>query len=486
MTTYTAAQRFLFLTLVSTMTLLMGESWVTPSLFAAETVIVTAEGLADPNADTYRRDKGLLMDALLDDAKRQAIEKVVGIYVEGSSIVSNYSLIQDSVLSQTRGLIKKILKQSEPWIGKDGFIHILIRAEVYSDQAQDALRQMSRAQRIDIIRDFGNPRVAVSIKVRDSKRGTYVQSERSAIAENVLKERISRFGYRVWSEDVRQEIDKTNAEKSIVRGQADMAAYYAHRRTTDFIIRGEAKFKPISIRLEASDIEINKIQLTSWTVKCIDNRTGEEIYFNNQVPTRMSWNTEDAAVAAVGSLIGEEFSKRFFESQMLQKSRLYMLEVQGLPSYDTGIMFKKELIGLRPVLNVDFRSFESQTGAVYEVEFTGNELKFPELMNTAVLGALNAKFRKDVFSLDSVEGRIVKVVYKGSRNEEKLLEKFENGPPSSFATATPERLATIALTQESLKKVKEINPEAVAAVMQYQSDTPGSGKSKSIQTIRDF
>lgn len=454
---------------------------------AAETLIVTAEGLADPNADTYKRDKGLLLDALLDDAKKQAIEKVVGIYVEGQSLVQNYSLIQDTVLSQTRGLIKKIHKQSEPWLGKDGFMHMLIRAEVYTNEAQEALREMSRAQRVDVIRDFGNPRISVRINVRDSQRGRFVKSERSEVAENVLKEHISSFGYRVWSEELSQELDMANAEKSMVRGQSDMAAHYSNRRNTDFVIRGEVKFKPISITLKASNITIDKFQITSWTVKCIDNRSGEEVYFNNQIPTRMSWNTEDAAVAAVGELIGDEFSRSFFDSQMMPTSKIYQLEVMGLPSYDTGVMLKKELIGLRPILNVDFRSFESSAGALFEVEFAGNELKFAELLNTTILGSLNAKFQKDVFHLDSVQGDIVKILYKGSKNEGKMLDKFESAPPSSFATATSERLGNIALSKESMEKVKEINPKAVQSVVKYQkTSTSPSNKSKSMQTIDSF
>lgn len=464
-----------------------GESCLLLNAQAAETVIVTAEGLADPEADTYRRDKGLLLDALLDDAKKQAIEKVVGIYVEGRTLVENYSLIQDSVLTQTRGLIKKIHKQSQPWLGKDGFMHILIRAEVYADQAQDALQRMSRSQRIGLIREMGNPRISVSINVRDAKRGPYVKTERSEIAENVLKEHIAGFGYRVWSEELSHDVDMANAEKSMVKGQSDMAAYYSNRRNTDFIIRGEVKFKPITITLKASDITINKFQITSWTVKCIDNRSGEEIYFNNQVPTRMSWNTEDAAVAAVGKLIGEEFSQNFFQSQMMPNSKIYQLEVMGLPSYDVGVMVKKEMIGLRPVFNVDFRSFEADSGALYEVEFSGGELKFAEMLNTSVIGAINAKFGKEIFKLESVQGDIIKIVYKGSRNENKLLERFETLPPSSFATATPERLGNIALTKSSLDKVEDINPGIVNAVVKYQkeSDSP-SNLSKSMKTINDF
>lgn len=452
----------------------------------SESVIVTAEGLADPSADTYKRDKVLLLDALLDDAKRQAIEKVVGIYVEGQSLVENYILIQDRVLSRTNGLIKKIHKQSQPWVGKDGFMHILIKAEVYSQQTQDALQEMSRAERVNLIRDFGNPKIAVAVTIRDSNRSSRVVSERSQIAENILKEHISRFGYRVWSEEIGKEISVANAEKSMVSGQSDLATYYSHRRGSDFIIRGEAKFRPISIKLKASQIEINKFQLTSWTVKCIDNRTGEEIYFNNKVPTRMSWNTEDAALAAIGQLMGEEFSKDFFDSQMLQDSRIYQVEILGLPSYDAGVLFKKELIGLRPILNVDFRSFESLTGALFEIEFSGNELKFPELLNSTVIGSLNAKFNEKAFQLQAVEGTTVKILFKGSRNEEKVLETFQEKPPSSFAFATPERLANIALSEASLEKIGEINPEAVASVIEYQKIGKTPASNTTINAIKDF
>ncbi len=461
-------------------------AWVVPQCQAANSVIVSAEGLADPSADTYKRDKTLLMDALLDDAKRQAIEKVVGIYVEGQSLVENYTLIQDRVLSKSRGLIKAIHKQSPPWIGKDGFMHILIRAEVYTDQTQDALREMSKAERVNLIRNFGNPKIAVSVTVRDARRGPKVVAERSQIAENLLKEHISRFGFRVWSEETGKQIDVANAEKSMISGQADLATYYSHNQSADFIIRGEVKFTPISVTLTTSQLEINKFQLTSWTVKCIDTRTGEEVYFNNKVPTRMSWNTEDAALAAVGNLIGDEFSKDFFDSQMLQDSRIYQVELQGLPSYEVGVLFKKELIGLRPILNVDFRSFESATVAVFEVEFSGNELKFPELLNSAIIGSLNAKFREKVFHLQSVEGAVVKIIYKGDRSDDKLIEKFEESPPSSFAAATPERLASIALSKASLDKIAEINPEILDSVVLYQKKGTTSSSGDTIKAIQDF
>ena len=458
-------------------------SLAVPSCHAvADTIIVSAEGLADPEADAYKRDKKILYDALLDDAKKQAIEKVVGIYVDSRSLVENYSLIDDKVLTQTRGLIKQILQKSDPWLGEDGFMHILIKAEVYTSKAENALREMSRMQRIRLIREAGNPRISVAIMVRDSKRDSFTKPERSPIAENILKEHITAFGYRVWSEEVARERNLANAEKSLVSGRADQAASYALRQSSDFAVRGEVKFKPINLKLKTSGIEINKFTITSWTVKCLDSATGEELYFNNKIPVRRSWNSEDEAVMAIGQLIGEEFSREFFEQQLLQRTRIYQLEVQGLPTYDAAILFKKELIGLRPILNVDLRSFDDLGGALYEVEFSGRELDFSEFLNSAVLTPLNYKFGKQVFSLVSVQNIQIKVLFQGFGRPAEIITLFKEKPPSSLATATPVRLNQIAATRGALKKVKEINPKGVATVMEHRK----SGGKTSLDVIKNF
>jgi serine/threonine-protein kinase len=434
----------------------------------ADTVTVSAEGLVDPNADALKHDKAVLYKALLNDAKKQAIEKVVGIYMDNPLLVENYSSIDNTILAQNQGFIKEILQKSEPWLGGDGFMHILIKAEVYAAKVESAIREMGEKQRASLIRKAGNPRISVAITVRDSKRDSQTRPERSSIAENILKEQITAFGYRVWSEKA--------------TGERKQAITSTHRQASDFAIRGEVKFKPINLKLKTSGIEINKIAITSWTVKCLDSATGEEIYFNNTIPARRSWNTEDDALAAIGKLIGEEFSREFFEQHLLQRTRLYQLEVQGLPDYDVAVLFKKELIGLRPVLNVDLRSFDNTAGALYEVEFPARDLDFSEILNNAVLKPLNKKFGHQVFSLSSVKNLLIKVLFSSTDRPAKVAAQFKNKPPSSLATATPVRLNQIAATRGTLKKVEEINPKGVEKVMEYRK----SGGKTSLEAIKNF
>jgi len=287
-----------------------------------KTITVTAEGLADPNADTYKRDKGLLLDDLRADARRQVIEKAVGSYMETSTLMQNYTLVHDKVLSRSKGIIKRVVKESQPWVGEDGFAHLMMTAEVYAGELKDTLSEMGRQERVSLIKDAGNPRIAVTINIRDAERGVDIKPERSEVAENILKERIKGFGYRVWSS-----------------GQAGQA---------DFTISGEAKFKTVSAKLAASGLTLTKYVLTSWSVKCVDNHTGEEIYFNNKVPQKQSWPDEDQAIKEIGQLIGGEFSKEFFEEQLQAPARTFQVKVLGLPSYDTAQLLRKEFIGLRP------------------------------------------------------------------------------------------------------------------------------------------
>jgi len=428
-----------------------------PGRAQPESIVVSAEGLADPEAETYQRDKGLLLDALREDARRQVVEKAVGTFVESATLVENYELIHDRVLTRSKGLIKRIVKESDPWLGEDGFMHLLLKAEVYLTSVRDAVESMSRAERLNLIQEHGNPRIAVSVSVRDAERGTNVPPERSAIAENVVKERISGFGYRVWSE----------REK----GQGD----------EDFEIHGEVKFMPRSVKLKASGLTLTKYVLTSWTVNCTASDTGEEIYFNTKVPKSKGWASEDEALEEIGRLIGQEFSRDFFEDHLMRPSRIFQLQVAGLPDYDTGLLLKKELIGLRPVLNVDLRDFDADGQSVYEVEFSGKRGNFVRIVNDTVVKPLNLKLEADVFRLTAARGDSVDLAFRPEGDVDEVVRKFEEMPPASLADAPAGRLESLDLAEASMKKVAEINPDAARRLGGGEPEPPTAGGVKAVE-----
>lgn len=448
----------------------------------ARTVTVSAEGLADPSSPAFQRDKGKLVDALRDDAKRQVIEKAVGMLVSGSTLVENYELIQDSVLTQSAGLIKNVEKWSSPWMGEDGLMHILIRAEVYVSEIQDSLKAMSKTSRIDLLKQYDNPTISIAIFVKDANRRSLLEAKRSPIAENILMQHLKSFGYRVKSEEVSEKLKMELIERSTLDNQADVTLSATHKKASDFSITGEAKFKSNTVTLRASGLPITKYVLTSWTVKCTNNHNGDNIYVNNKIPRKKSWADEDAALADIGKLIGNEFSQDFFEQHLMAPSQIFNLELLGLPDYDIAKILKKELIGLRPVLNVDLRDFNSDGLSLYEIEFAGSRGDFQGLINDTLVYPLNRKLGNRYFKLDSAQGGIVRVSFSADEDIDSLMAKFNGMPPASLTNATAERLEGLVHNEETMKKVAAINPKAVEKL----ANSGDSNASSAIKAVEDF
>lgn len=411
-----------------------------------KTIMVTAEGLADPSSALYSKDRALMIDDLRRDARRQAVEKAVGVYVESSTLVENYLLIEDRVLSKSKGLIKQIVEQSTPQLGEDGLMHIHITAEVFISDVKDALQTLSKEGRISLIKERGNPTISVAIVVKDAKRGENREVTNSPIAENILKGQFVDFGYRVWSEEYTDILRKDIGTKK--RG----------RRIADFSVIGEVKFRQSTITLKASGIKLTKHALTSWTVKCINNHTGEEVYFNNQVPKNKAWADEDVALEEIGKLIGNQFTKDFFTEQLMQPSKLYELQLKGLPDYDTALLLKDEFVGLRNILSAELINFESGGLSQFEIDCTGSTSNFAKTINNTVLRPLNKKLDGPRLKLMSYHGNVVLIEVAPGNNPGQLQRSLLEKPPSSLATASPERINTLIKDSKIREEVGRMNP----------------------------
>ena len=427
-----------------------------------KTVTITAEGLADPNAEAYKRDKGLMLDDLRNDAKRQILEKAVGSYMETSTLMQNYTLVSDKVLSRSKGFIKQVLKESQPFTGDDGFVHLLMTAEVYTGDVRDALSEMGKLERVSLLKDMGNPRISVAIDIRDAERGPDTKPERSEVAENILKDRLKSFGYRVWSEEQSSTVRTEQTRSSQVPGQAETTVTTTPVKAADFSVVGEAKFATSTTKLQASGLEVKKYVLTSWSVKCVDNDTGEEIYYNNKIPQEQSWPDQDQAIAEVGQIVASEFSKDFFDQHLQAPAKYYQLQVLGLPSYDAGQLLKKEFIGLRPVLDVNFRDFDRSGVSLFEVEFAGQRGNFSQFLEAAVLGPLNTKLGEKAFTLDSAHGGTVRIICRSRFQPDEFMARLQNLPPAGLMAAPPERIKEVVKSEETAKKLSRegaIKPE---------------------------
>ncbi|OGA21854.1 MAG: hypothetical protein A3H34_00320 [Betaproteobacteria bacterium RIFCSPLOWO2_02_FULL_67_19] len=372
---------------------------------------VSAVGLADPAR--FNGDAAAAGAEARADAKRQLIEKVLALYVSGDSINRNYQWVHDKFLPRSAEFIKATLAEEAPQLGKDGLMALSTRATIKVRDVQKSLNQMSERERIEFIRNNGDPKISVQMLVSYADTAQAVPSARSQLAENAIKERIKSFGFRTWS----------------VEGETRTAP---EAKSADFHIVGEVKVKQLSAKLAASGLTITKTALTSWTVKAIDKVSGEEIYTNTKMPRNTSWATEDAALADIGKLVGDEFSKKFFLAHFAFGAQNVNLTVSGLPGAESSKALLRELKSLRGVLDVQAAGENS-----FRVELP--EGSAGDLIAESVLKPLNAKLGQACFALGGVSGQGVNVNFSAACAQEAVRGKLETAPPAGLLSAPPAR-----------------------------------------------
>jgi len=395
---------------------------------------ISALGIVDPSDPRYAQDKGLLNADLREDAKRQLVEKAVSLYVEQNSLNKNYSLVREKLLAKSGEFVQAVLDEQQPQLGKDGLISLQTRATVRVRAVQKSLNQMSADERVEFIRNNGDPKIAVAIATKSAELDPAAPAQRSPVAENLLKERIQSFGFRIWNDDM------------VVTGKDA-------KQSADFAITGEAKFKKLSAKLAASGITVEKFVLTSWTVKATDKKSGEEIYYNTKIPEKTSWATEDEALRDIGKLIGEEFSKTFFLSHFNFVGQQVKLKLQGLPSANNAQQVLHELNGLRTVLLVTQASGASGE-AIFDTVLSGGLANASDLVEAGILQPLNNKLGKRCFNIGGVTGAgEITVVLEASCRDAAVLSRLDTLPPAALMAAPATRREAVVKNPDTLKKI---------------------------------
>ena len=378
------------------------------------TLIISALGLVDPKDPKFNGDAGAAQSEARADASRQLVEKALALYVDKSSLNKNYAVLEQKLLSQSGSFIKTVLHESAATSGKDGLIETETRAIIKMRAVQKSLNQLSKEERVDFIRNNGDPKVSINMSIANADTAQIFPSARSLLAENVLKERIKSFGFRVWSSDA-QELTGPKAQ------------------VADFAIQGEAKLKQLSMKLQASGLTVTKTVLTSWTIKAVDKNTGEEIYLNTVMPKGQSWTSEDQALADIGKMVGDEFSRGFFLQHFTFGTRKTNLKITGLPDKQTTELVLRELRGIRQVLDVQWLPDVGK----FQLQLADGSAS--DIIEEAIFKPLNTKLGQACFSLAGSSGSDVNATFAPACAQGAIRGKLESVPPAGLLNAADSR-----------------------------------------------
>jgi len=369
-----------------------------PSPSNGDYALVSAIGVANPADPAYARDSGEAERVLWLDARRQLIAKAAALYVEPNSLNANYGIVRAKLLQRSDDFIVGAVQQ-QPQMTTDGRMLGMIRASVNVRDVQKSLNQISRDERIEFIRNNGDPRISVSIRA---------ETQRSAAAENLLKERIRSFGFVVVDDD-------------------------AAKPPADFHVDGEVRFKQLSAKLAASGLTIEKVVLTSFTVKAVDAKTGEEIYHNTAIPQRQSWATEELALQDVGRLVGEEFTKSFFLQYFDFKPKKARLRFSGLPPNIAGAVLAAVNASLA-VLNASAVA-QDRGDVLIDTELSGAADSASNLVQQAILAPLNRRSGATCFTLAGADAPEIHILFDAACKSAATLNRLESAPAEALTGA---------------------------------------------------
>jgi len=205
------------------------------------------------------------------------------------------------------------------------------------------------------------------------------------------------------------------------------------------------------MKLPASGLVVTKYALNSWTIKCVDRATGEEIYYNTTLPAGTgSWASEEEALKAIGTKIAGEFSRDFFLQHVYVTGRKVIVKVEGMPGSISDATIGRELVGLPAVITL-VPTVPARPG-VYELQLAGSG-PVADLVGAGILKPLNAKLGQACFTLGATAGDEVGVVFDARCNDATVLGGLDTNPPAGLYGAPPGRQKAVVRNPETRKKL---------------------------------
>ncbi len=306
----------------------------------AEGEVVEAEGLA-----AVTDDKIAVKRAALSDAYKNAVEKVVGIFISARTMVDKAITIQQNILGKTDGYVKKhdVIREG---LEADGLYHTHIRALVSYQQIQNDLRDLNLIQTSQV----GNPRVAVLLDEKFEGADVEGSPCADAISQTLLER-----GYKVVDRSDLAAIRVAEATQQLLQGNSEAALKpIIQKLNAEVIISGQVKGSVLAAEGLGGLISVR----ATLNGKAIRAQTGDILYTFSIQASGLDGTKEAAsqkALAQAGKNAGNDLAGRI-ASELARRSTILVM-VGGVPSLNVLSEMKDRIVTTPGVADVTMRSF---------------------------------------------------------------------------------------------------------------------------------
>ena len=326
-------------------------------------VEITVTGLGSILAN----DVSAARDKAIDDAMRKAVQQALGTHIKSETLVKNFQLVEDRILSWSSGYVSQYTIVREG-AGKYDTYEVEMRALVnLSDLKSDdnALAELL---------DKENPRVMVMIaeqNIGDTDRFRYFEVDMTA-AETAIIDAFRNKGFEVIDPSMAKANQDRDAVLAALEGDAKQAAAIAAAQQAELIVTGKAAAK-VATGFNLGGMKSCQANLTVRVVRAGDARivaTASEHAAHPHIDelTGGTMAIEKAAKKSGETIIGKviaEAQKNFYNENSIT------VQVRGHKDYAELQKFVSTLKHyLRGVKNIYERS-NSAGFAVLDVKILG-------------------------------------------------------------------------------------------------------------------
>ena len=313
----------------------------------ADGEVVEAEGLAAVTGDLIGTKR-----AALADAYKNAVEKVVGVFISARTMVDKAVTIQQNILGKTDGYVKKhqILREGKE---SDGLYHSHIRALVSYQKIQDDLKGLDVLQAPLV----GNPRVAVLLD--ETIEG--MEGQTTAASDAILQGFLDK-GFKVVDRSELAAIRVAEATKQLLNGQEEAALKpISQKLNAEVVVTGRATASFLTDKGLGGLISYR----ATLTGKALKTQTADVLATVNLQASDLDATREAAgnkAMAKLGKDAAEELTGKI--ASALARKAFVLVTVRGLPNIDRLSQIKSLIARTPGVGDLYMRSYNAGTAEI--------------------------------------------------------------------------------------------------------------------------
>jgi hypothetical protein len=332
-------------------------------------------------------------DSAINDARRQAIESVVGVYLSSESIVENFTLLKDEIYTKTSGYItsQEILSERE----EEGAYVVKLQATVGAGTIEKDLAAIGL-----LLQQKGNPRVMVIITEISEV------SSMNPISEMAIVDYLLRKEFKVVDQEVVNLARDTEEAKAALNGDLEKAKKLGLQYSADVLIIGEAESEA-DRNQPHPDIGAFRGK-ANIKVRAVMTDTGELIATANKSTKGIDENPDDAyrkALENAGKKVARILVKKILErwESDVNNGAEIQVKVSNIDNFQALTNLEKSIRSeIRGVNSVIRRSYDKNI-AILDVNYLGTA----QTLSTILTNNLEVNLEVTGSSTNSIDVKLI-------------------------------------------------------------------------------